>query len=180
MRTKPIQLFLTLLISGSLTFSSCVERPKTTAEEEIAADTTKTEVALMDYGAYPVVLNIDEYTMANDNFRLALWTGTHFQLTLMSIPAGGEVGLEQHNDTDQFLRVESGRAKVMMGDSADTLNFVKEAGDDFAIIIPAGKWHNIVNTGEEPLKLYSIYSPAEHPLNTVHKTSEEAAAAEHH
>jgi len=136
-------------------------------------------VVLKDYGAEPTVLNIDEYTTSNDNFRTALWTGTLLQVTLMSIPAGGEVGLEQHNDTDQFLRIEDGQAKVVMGDTEDALTFVKSAEKDFAIIVPAGKWHNIINTGDKPLKLYSIYAPVEHPHGTVHKTFEEAEEAEH-
>jgi mannose-6-phosphate isomerase-like protein (cupin superfamily) len=98
----------------------------------------------------------------------------------MSIPVGGEVGLEQHTDTDQFLRVEDGQAKVLMGDTEKSLTFVKTAEKDFAIIVPAGKWHNIINTGDKPLKLYSIYAPVEHPHGTVHKTFEEAEEAEHH
>ncbi len=178
MKTRSILLLPGLLIAG-LAYS-CIERPKTVAEETSAADTTKTQVVLIDYGAHPTVLNIDDYTMANEDFRMALWTGTYFQVTLMSIPVGGEVGLEQHNTTDQFLRVESGKAKVLMGNSEDALTFTKDAGEDFAIIIPAGKWHNIVNTGDGPLKLYSIYSPSEHPFGTVHKTFAEAEAAEHH
>jgi mannose-6-phosphate isomerase-like protein (cupin superfamily) len=95
---------------------------------------------------------------------------------------GSEVGLEQHTDTDQFLRIEDGQAKVMMGDTKESLTFIKAAEKDFAIIVPAGKWHNIINTGDTPLKLYSIYSSAEHPYGTVHKTFEEAEEAEkgHH
>ena len=133
-----------------------------------------------DYGAEPTVLDIDAYTLSNDNFRTALWTGTLLQVTLMSIPVGGEIGLEQHPDTDQFLRIEDGQAKVMMGDTEESLTFVQTAEKDFAIIVPAGKWHNLINTGDKPLKLYSIYSPVEHPHGTVHKTFEEAKEAEDH
>ena len=68
----------------------------------------------------------------------------------------------------------------MMGDSEDNLDFVREVSDDYAILVPAGKWHNIVNTGDKPLKIYSIYAPAEHPHSTVHKTRQEAMEAEHH
>jgi len=139
----------------------------------------KADVALKDYGAEPTVLNIDAYTVSNDNFRTALWTGTFLQLTLMSIPVGGEIGLEQHPDTDQFLRIEDGQGKVLMGDSENALTFVKTVEADFAVFIPAGKWHNLVNTGDKPLKLYSIYAPVEHPHGTVHKTFAEAEAAEH-
>jgi mannose-6-phosphate isomerase-like protein (cupin superfamily) len=138
----------------------------------------KDNVVLKDYGAEPTVLNMEAYTMTNSNFRTALWTGTYFQITLMTIPVGGEVGLENHSGTDQFLRVEDGQAKVLMGDAKESLTFVKTAEKDFAIIVPAGKWHNIINTGNTPLKLYSIYSPVEHPHSTVHKTFEESEEAE--
>lgn len=135
-----------------------------------------------DYGGQPYVVNIEEITTANDKFRVAKWTGSNMQMTLMSIPAGGEVGLEVHDDHDQFLRIEQGKAKVVMGASEDNLDFEKEAEDDFAIFVPAGSWHNIINTGEEDLRLYSIYAPAEHPKGTIHETYEEAmeAEAEHH
>ena len=107
------------------------------------------------------------------------WTGGNLQVTVMAIPVGGDVGLELHNGIDQFLRVEEGTAQVMMGDSADKLDFVKEVKDDYAIFVPAGKWHNIVNKGDKPLKIYSIYAPAEHPHGTIHKTQQESMEAEH-
>ncbi len=154
---------------------SCVQN---NAGKEVKTD--QTEVVLKDYGAEPAVLNIDEYTLANDNFRAALWTGKQLQVTLMSIPVKGEIGLELHPHTDQFLRIEEGTGKVMMGDSRDTLNYTAAVGPDFAVFVPAGKWHNLVNTGDTPLKIYSIYSPVEHPHGTLHKTLEEAAAAELH
>ena len=88
-------------------------------------------------------------------------------------------GLELHNGIDQFLRVEEGTARVMMGDSEDNLDFVREVSDDYAILVPAGKWHNIVNKGDKPLKIYSIYAPAEHPHGTIHKTQQESMEAEH-
>jgi len=144
------------------------------------ATTGSSDVTLKDYGPEPTVLNIEAYTLSNDNFRVALWTGANLQLTLMSIPVGEEVGLEQHHDLDQFLRIEEGTAKVVMGDTANSLTFTRTAGKDFAIFVPAGKWHNIINTGDKPLKLYSIYAPVEHPHGTVHRTRAEAEAAEHH
>lgn len=132
-----------------------------------------------DTGPEPTVLDIEARTCDNELFRTTLWTGGNLQLTVMSIPVGGEVGLEQHDGIDQFLRIEQGDAEVRMGDSADRLDFVRPASADHAILVPAGKWHNIVNTGDRPLKLYSIYAPAEHPHGTVHRTYEEAMAAEH-
>jgi Fe-Mn family superoxide dismutase len=136
------------------------------------------DIVLKDHGAEPTVLDIESYTLFNNNFRIALWTGTNLQVTLMSIPVGGDVGLEQHNDVDQFLRIEEGEAKVLMGDTEDALTFSQKAERDFAILIPAGKWHNIINIGNKPLKLYSIYAPVEHPHGTVHQTHEEAEEAE--
>lgn len=135
-----------------------------------------------DYGTQPYVVNIEELTVSNDKFRVAKWTGANLQMTVMAIPVGGEVGLEVHNDHDQFLRIEEGTAKVVMGPSEDNLDFEKTAEDDFAIFVPAGTWHNIINTGEGELKLYSIYAPGEHPKGTIHETYEEAMAAEaeHH
>jgi mannose-6-phosphate isomerase-like protein (cupin superfamily) len=131
-----------------------------------------------DYGGQPYVVNIEELTVQNDKFRVAKWTGSNLQMTVMAIPPGGEVGLEVHNDHDQFLRIEEGSAKVVMGPAEDNLNYEKEAADDYAIFVPAGTWHNIVNTGSGTLKLYSIYAPCEHPKGTIHETYDDAMAAE--
>ncbi len=127
-----------------------------------------------DYGPNPFLINIERATKENNFFRTALWTGKHLQLTLMSIPPGGDIGLEIHPNTDQFLRIEQGRGVVMMGDSRDRLNFRQRVADDDAILIPAGTWHNLVNTGREALKLYSIYAPPQHPFGTVHTTKKDA------
>lgn len=131
-----------------------------------------------DHGAEPFVVNIEDATKRNSNFRTALWTGEHLQLTLMSIEVGGEIGLEIHPNTDQFIRIEEGQGLVMMGDSKDNLNFQRRVYDDYAFIIPAGKWHNLINTGNTPIKLYSIYAPPQHPKGTVHATKAIADAAE--
>ena len=97
----------------------------------------------------------------------------------MNIDPGGEIGLEVHPETDQFLRVESGRGRVQMGAAKDDLTFDEEVGDDWVILIPADTWHNVTNIGDGPLKLYSLYAPAEHPHGTVHRTKAESDAAEH-
>lgn len=131
-------------------------------------------IDLMDYGPYPYVVNINEATIQNTNFRLALWTGSYLQLTLMSINKGEDVGLEVHNNLDQFIRVEEGCGLAIMGDSPDDMYFERRVCDDDVILIPAGKWHNLINIGCTPLKLYSIYAPPEHPHGTVHKTKEDA------
>ena len=133
---------------------------------------------LKDYGANPLVINIEEATKDNKNYRTVLWTGKNLQVTLMSIEVGEDIGLEVHHDIDQFLRIEDGKGLVQMGDSEDNLDFEKHAKDDDAIMVPAGKWHNLTNEGDKPLKVYSIYAPVEHPHGTVHKTRAEAMAAE--
>ena len=129
---------------------------------------------IRDYGPEPFVVNIEKVTKENDTFRTALWTGEHLQLTLMSIPVGESIGLEIHPDTDQFIRLEQGEGLVQMGANRNNLNFQRRIGRDFAFIIPAGTWHNLINVGNEPIKLYSIYSPPKHPRGTVHKTKAEA------
>lgn len=129
---------------------------------------------LKDYGPCPFVINIEEATKQNDYYRIALWTGEYLQLTLMSINVGDEIGLELHNDLDQFIRIEEGQGIIMMGDRKDQLDFKAEVYDDDAIFIPAGKWHNLISTGHTPLKLYSIYAPPDHPRGTVHETKEDA------
>ncbi len=126
------------------------------------------------------VENIERITKDNTNFRTVIHTGEHSQLTVMSIPPGGEVGWEAHSHLDQFLRLEQGRARLDFGASSDTVDESHEVEDNWALIVPAGLWHNVVNIGEEDLKLYSIYSPPEHPDGTVHRTKAEADADEEH
>jgi mannose-6-phosphate isomerase-like protein (cupin superfamily) len=135
---------------------------------------------IKDYGKQPWVVDIEELTKNNETFRTAMWTGKYLQMTVMSIPVGGEIGLEVHTNEDQFIRVEAGKARVVMGPAKDDLPFDKNVSDDWAIFIPAGIWHNVINTGENPLKVYVIYSPPEHPAGTVHKTFEESEADHHH
>ena len=134
---------------------------------------------LKDHGPKPYAVNIEDATVQNTNFRTALWTGKHLQMTLMSIPVGGEIGLEKHDELDQFLRLEQGTGRVQMGDTEDNLDFEQEVSDDWVVLVPAGKWHNITNAGDEPLKIYSIYTPPEHDHGTVHKTKADSDAAEH-
>lgn len=134
----------------------------------------------MDYGPEPFVIDIDKATKQNNTFRTALWTGKHLQLTLMSINPGDSIGLENHPNLDQFLRIEQGQGIVKMGHSKDNLDFQRRVADGFAIIVPAGTWHNLINTGNRPLKLYSIYAPPQHPKGTVHRTKSDAMEAEHY
>ena len=133
-------------------------------------------VELKDYGGQPFVVNIEQAAKRNPNYRTAIWTGKHLQVTLMSIDVGGDIGLEVHPDVDQFIRIEQGEGLVQMGGRKDRLEFERNVSEDDAIMIPAGTWHNVTNTGHVPLKLYSIYAPPEHPFGTVHRTKAEAMA----
>ena len=127
-----------------------------------------------DRGKEPYVVNIESKTVNNDNFRTTLWTGAHLQLTLMSIPVGGDIGLEVHPKNDQFLRLEKGKGRVQMGPKKSELTFERDVEDDWAILVPAGTWHNVTNIGDEPMKVYALYGPADHVPGTVHKTQEDA------
>ncbi|OEH93548.1 cupin domain-containing protein [Bacillus solimangrovi] len=131
-----------------------------------------------DYGKKPLVFNINEATKLNNTYRTAIWTGPYLQATLMSIDVGDDIGLELHPDVDQFIRVEQGEGLVQMGETKENLKFERIVYDDYAIFIPAGKWHNLTNIGNTPLKLYSIYAPPNHAFGTVHVTKADALAAE--
>lgn len=135
---------------------------------------------IQDHGPDPLIVNIDRASKLNTNYRTALWTGRHLQVTLMSIRVGGDIGLEMHPNLDQFLRVQSGYGLVKMGSSKDNLNIQQRVDGNYAVVIPAGTWHNLINIGNRPLKLYSIYAPPEHPFGTIHRTKEIAEEAEGH
>ena len=130
-------------------------------------------------GDKPTLLNISRLTRANTNFRTEIWTGEHLQLTVMSIPVGGEVGLEIHNENDQFIGVEYGVASVYFGATKQGVRFVGNVNPNYVIIVPAGTWHNIINEGNAPLKLYSVYAPPHHPKGTVHKTKFDSDLADY-
>lgn len=116
------------------------------------------------------VTNIEEDSLNNDNFRKVLFTAPHSQLVVMSVE--DEIGMEVHDSVDQFIRIEKGTGKAILDGEESELK------DGSAVVIPAGANHNIVNTGGESLKLYTIYSPANHPEGTIHKTRQDAMAAE--
>jgi len=116
--------------------------------------------------------NIEEKTEQNNFFRQVLYTGKYTQLVVMSLLPGEEIGMEVHPQVDQFFRIEEGRAKVIIDGEEH------EVDEGFAIIVPAGSQHNVVNTGSNPLKLYTLYSPPNHPEGTIHPTRAEAMAAE--
>ncbi|MEX1262346.1 MAG: cupin domain-containing protein [Actinomycetota bacterium] len=123
--------------------------------------------------------DINKLTLGNTNFRAVTYTGEHTQLTLMRLGPGEEIGWERHGHLDQFLRLEQGRARVEFGRTEDAVDETHEVEDDWAFIVPAGVWHNVVNIGDDDVKLYSLYSPPEHADGTVHRTKADADAAEH-
>lgn len=127
-----------------------------------------------DYGADPYTADIQRLATQNTNFRTAIWTGQNLQMTLMCIPPCGEIGLEIHPDTDQFIRIEQGTAEAQMGICKNQLNFRRSMGKNDAVFIPAGTWHNVINTGRCPLKVSVIYAPPHHPHGTVHRTKADA------
>ena len=118
--------------------------------------------------------DIESLTEDNTDFRRVVYTGRYLQLVLIALQPGEEIGEEVHEDRDQFFRVEDGKGEVLI-DGVRT----KVKSDD-AIIVPAGARHNVINTGDEPLKLYTLYGPPEHKDGTVHATKAEADAHEEH
>jgi mannose-6-phosphate isomerase-like protein (cupin superfamily) len=121
--------------------------------------------------------NIETKTLENDNFREVLYTAPHSQLVVMTLQVGEEIGQETHDDRDQFIRVESGQGEAILDGERHALS------DGSAVVIPAGTKHNVVNTSpSEPLRLYTIYSPPEHPDGTINRTKQDAIAyeREHH
>lgn len=116
--------------------------------------------------------NIEKLTLENDNFRHVIFTAPHSQLVLMCLQPGEDIGMEVHDNVDQFFRIEQGEGKVTMNGEEHSF------ANGFAIVVPAGTQHNIANTGSTPLKLYTIYSPANHPDGRLQKTKAEAMAAE--
>jgi mannose-6-phosphate isomerase-like protein (cupin superfamily) len=122
--------------------------------------------------------DIERATLENETFRTVLHTGEHVQLTVMRLAPGEDIGREAHPHLDQFLRIESGTGRVELGRGEHEVDETHDVRDDWAIVVPAGVWHNVVNVGEGDLKLYSLYAPSEHPADTVHRTKADAAAAE--
>jgi len=120
------------------------------------------------------VEDIEELTEDNKDFRRVLYTGKHLQLVLMALRPGEEIGEEVHEDHDQFFRVEKGKGEVWIDGERTKIK------SDDAIIVPAGAKHNVINTGDKSLKLYTLYGPPDHKDGVVHKTKADAEASEEH
>lgn len=119
------------------------------------------------------VTNIEERTQANEYFRQVLFTTGRSQLVVMALQPGEEIGMEVHPEHDQFIRFEKGSGKVIMDGEESIIS------DGYAVVIPAGTEHNVINTSQEVMKLYTIYTPPEHKDGTIHKTKQEAMTAHH-
>ena len=130
-------------------------------------------------GDKPELIDIRRAALSNDYFRREIWTGEHAQITVMSIPVGGEVGLEIHNENDQFLCIEYGIASVYMGETKQGVRFVGNVNPNYVVAVPAGTWHNVINEGGVPLKLFAVYAPPHHPKGTVHRTKFESDLADY-
>lgn len=134
---------------------------------------------IVDIGPQPQAFDIERATTQNPDYRSVAWSGRYLQVTLMSIPAGGSIGLEAHPQTDQFLRLDAGRGRVQMGPSKDQLTFDREVSDGWCVLVPAGTWHNITNIGTVPMQVYTVYAPAHHAPDKVQATAAAAAADQH-
>jgi mannose-6-phosphate isomerase-like protein (cupin superfamily) len=133
-------------------------------------------MTIADIGPKPQSFDLEQETQDNGNYRSVAWSGRYLQLTLMSIPVAGDIGLEMHAETDQFLRLDAGRGLVEMGPSRDELTFRREVSDGWCIMVPAGTWHNITNTGDAPMQVYAIYAPSHHAPGKIQATAGAAAA----
>lgn len=133
---------------------------------------------LHDNGPMRNAFDIDEATRENTNYRKVAWTGEHLQVVLMSIPPGSSIGLEVHKGTDQFLRIEAGQGRAVMGPSKNDLPFEQDVIDGWSIQVPAGTWHDVINTGSDPMRLYAIYAPTHHAQGIVQATADDAEADE--
>lgn len=125
------------------------------------------------------ILNVKKTTCFNDYFRREVWTGEYSQITVMTIPSGGEIGLEIHENLDQILVIEHGIGSVYMGKTKNSVEYKGCANNDCAIIIPAGNYHNVINEQPCPLKLFSVYAPPKHPVGTIHKTKFDSDLADY-
>ena len=119
---------------------------------------------------------IEKETLDNGYFRRVLFTGEHLQLVVMCLQPGEEIGNEVHATVDQFFRIEEGKARFVFNGKEEHLVHASDA-----VVVPAGTYHNVINASStKPVRLYTIYTPPQHPDGTVHKTKAEAEAAEHH
>ena len=135
-----------------------------------------TDAGVLDIGPELQSFDIEGATNQNPDYRAVAWSGRYLQVTLMSIPVGGDIGLEVHPETDQFLRLETGKGRVQMGAAKNQLTFDETVSDGWCVLVPAGTWHNITNMGATPMQIYAIYAPAHHRPGKVQSTAAIATA----
>jgi mannose-6-phosphate isomerase-like protein (cupin superfamily) len=129
---------------------------------------------ITDNGPQPNAFDLETATKENANYRTVAWTGKYLQVTLMSIPPGSSIGLEAHPETDQFLRLDAGQGHVTMGPTKDNLTFQLDVSDGWSVQVPAGTWHDVINTGADDMRLYVVYAPVHHTPGIVQETAEDA------
>ncbi|MCA0294176.1 MAG: cupin domain-containing protein [Actinobacteria bacterium] len=127
-----------------------------------------------DNGPKPNAFDLEAATVENTNYRTVAWTGIYLQVTLMSIPPGSSIGLEVHHETDQFIRLDAGQGRATLGPSKDDLDYQVDVSDGWSVQVPAGTWHDIINTGDEDMRLYVVYAPVHHAPGIVQATAEDA------
>jgi len=134
-----------------------------------------TAYRIQDIGPQPQSFDVERATKDNTDYRSVAWSGRYLQLTLMAIPAGGEIGLEVHPETDQFLRLDAGSGRVQMGPAKENLPFTMDVTDGWCVLVRGGTGQNITNTGTTPMHVYTIYAPAHHAPGKVQATVAMAA-----
>ena len=129
---------------------------------------------ITDNGPQPNAFDLETGTVENSHYRTVAWTGGYLQVTLMSIPPGSSIGLEVHPETDQFIRLDAGTGHVTMGPTENDLSFQFDVSDGWSVQVPAGTWHDIINTGTDDMKLCVVYAPVHHTPGIVQKTADDA------
>ncbi|MCW2922414.1 MAG: cupin [Thermoleophilia bacterium] len=131
-------------------------------------------LTITDQGPKQDAFDLEQATVENENYRAIAWSGKYLQVSLMSIEPGSSIGLEVHPETDQFIRLDAGQGVAKMGPSKDQLEWEQAVTDGWCVMVPAGMWHDIVNTGDDPMQLYTVYAPVHHAPGIVQATSKDA------
>ena len=126
---------------------------------------------IQDIGPEPQAFDMERATKGNTNYRSVAWSGRYLAGDADVDSHRGDIGLEAHPETDQFLRLDAGSGRVQMGSAQDELSFDKEVSEGWCVLVPAGTWHKITNTGATPMQVYTIYAPAHHAPDKVQATA---------
>jgi mannose-6-phosphate isomerase-like protein (cupin superfamily) len=167
-----------LIVVAAVSFISC--NPASNDNGNIGDVSTEQVDLTVDRGGEPWAFDIEEATLSNKDYRVANWTGKYMQLVFMTLKPGEIIDLEKHDGHDQFIRIEEGEARVLMGLTSENFTFDQVVSHDWAIMIPAGYWHQINNVGDSDLKLYTLYGPPEHTTGTRNATYQDAKDSHDH